>query len=177
MAIHFRHSVIRISYSSGGWIRTNIETFKASHPALGRPRRKLKIKHQTTNLNQITRRNEKNRCWLLAIGFPLSAFHFRQGCGGRNRTRVWAINSRLPVPALAPPQCVVVALQPRKVFQTRQTKNPVPAGDTGFAKWSPKNPEVTNVARADTTYCLHFARCNCCPAVDLGVRVRSDGNS
>ncbi len=29
---------------------------------------------------------------------------FRKGCGGRNRTCVWAVNSRLPVPTRAPPQ-------------------------------------------------------------------------
>ena len=40
------------------------------------------------------------------------ALPYHQGCGGRNRTCVRAVNSRLPVPARAPPHRVVQSGRP-----------------------------------------------------------------
>ena len=45
-----------------------------------------------------------------------------QSCGGRNRTCVGAINSRLPVPARVPPQCQSARLESNQHFRAPEAR-------------------------------------------------------
>ncbi len=49
---------------------------------------------------------------ILPLDDPAVIVRVHQNCGGRNRTRVTAVNSRLPVPARVPPQSPSVRLAP-----------------------------------------------------------------
>jgi len=100
----------------------------------------IKYKSQKTNHKQA--RNSKSR--------KLTA-DSSSSCGSRNRTCVRAINSRLPGPALAPPQSVGVqrVLQLSTVSH-RQIKNPVPQVTPGFAKRTHEKPDVTSAGVAAT---------------------------
>lgn len=57
------------------------------------------------------------------------ALPYHQGCGGRNRTCVRAVNSRLPVPARAPPHRVV---QSGRLDLNQRSPAPKAGGIPGF---------------------------------------------
>lgn len=115
-----------ILFSSGRWTRTTTAWFKARRPAVSRSPNIVKVPCESrTRVPSLEGwrpcRSAKSTCERKEResnpqGSSLDCFRdsCRRpsacpsvpaiSCGGRNRTCVWALNRRLPVPAPAPPQ-------------------------------------------------------------------------
>jgi hypothetical protein len=123
---------------SGRRNRTLICCFKGSRPAVSRsPNRRVPCGSRTRLAGLEGRRlcrSAKGTCRVNA------------SCGGRNRTCVGTVNSRLPVPARAPPQCR--RMKSARSDLNRRSRAPEARGLPGFpTRRSQERPAGVEPAR------------------------------